>query len=55
MVVRVRRGPAPVDQPETFGEQLMADGYGLVVIDNGIGLVHDIVKPEFVNPIFGGL
>jgi hypothetical protein len=54
-VARARRGPALVDQWARFGERLRAEGYGLVVIDNGTGLVHDIVKPESVNPLFDGL
>lgn len=54
-VARVRRGPAEVAQWREFGEKLREDGYGLVVVDNGTGLVHDIVKPEYVNPLFDGL
>lgn len=56
-VGRMRRISPSSDplQWRQFGLNLKSAGCGLVVFDNGTGLVHDINKPEFVNPLFDGL
>jgi hypothetical protein len=53
IVGRLRRGPAPVEWWQQLADTLR--GARLVIVDSGTNLVHDIIKPELVNPLFDGL
>lgn len=53
IVGRLRRGPAPVEWWQQLAETLQ--DARLVIVDSGTNLVHDIIEPKLVNPLFDGL